>query len=157
MLAAIRWLPTVTFLVHVAEEYPRFPAWATRHFGATSRAWFVYSHVPLVASLLAISSGALGEDATAWLLVAAQWVLFTNALFHAVTTALFHEYSPGVVTGVALFPAGTLLVLRHVHRAEALAPLGFASAIAAGTVAGAAVVASLWLPMDIDWRGRRRR
>ena len=39
------WLPLIVFIPHMIEEYPRFPAWATRHFGATSKAWYVYSHV----------------------------------------------------------------------------------------------------------------
>ena len=48
------WLPLLVFMAHVAEEYPRFPAWATRHFGATSKAWYVYAHMGLVAIALAI-------------------------------------------------------------------------------------------------------
>ncbi|MBM3494501.1 MAG: hypothetical protein FJX72_09320 [Armatimonadetes bacterium] len=30
------WLPLIVLAPHMLEEYSRFPAWATRHFGATS-------------------------------------------------------------------------------------------------------------------------
>ena len=44
------WIPPLLFVLHMLEELPRFPAWATRHFGATSLPWYVYSHGVLVAT-----------------------------------------------------------------------------------------------------------
>lgn len=152
------WLPVLAFLVHIAEEYPRFPEWATRHFGATSRAWYVYSHIPLV--LLVIVVGAHADDAQArslWPLVATaiQWVLATNAVFHIVTTLLFREYSPGVVTGTVLFLPATVYVFWRTLQGALLTPFQLMLAIALGTVVGVAVIASLWLRMDFDWLMRR--
>jgi len=43
------WLPLAVFGAHVAEEYVSgFPEWATRHFGTTSRRFFIASHVVLI-------------------------------------------------------------------------------------------------------------
>lgn len=147
----IYWLPCALFLLHVAEEYKGFPAWATRHFGATSRAYFVYSHLPLIAANAVVCGLATRGSSTAVLLcIAVQWVLFTNGRFHLVTTFLFREYSPGVVTGTLLFFPATWFLLSRTST-----PLGLP--IALGTVASSLIIASLWLPMDLDWRLRRRR
>lgn len=154
------WIPAVVFVAHVAEEYPRFPEWATRHFGATSRAWYVYSHVVLIAMNVAICASAEGAPArTVWPILATslQWALATNAVFHIATTFLFKEYSPGVVTGASLFLPATVYVFMRTLREELLTPLQVASAVGLGTILGVAVVASLWLHMDFDWRLRRPR
>lgn len=153
------WLPLVTFLAHVVEEFAEFPAWATRHFGVTSRAWYVYSHVPLVATLAIVC--ALADRAaprTVWpiLATAAQWVLATNAVFHLATTVRFRERSPGVVTGTLLFLPATVAMFAWTAEGELLTADQVALAIALGTITGAAVIRSLWLRMDFDWRLRRR-
>jgi hypothetical protein len=154
------WIPALVFLTHVAEEYPRFPEWATRHFGATSRAWYVYTHILLIA--VAVFICARAQDAaplTLWPLLATsfQWVLATNGIFHILTTLLFREYSPGLFTGAALFLPATAYMFNRTLREELLTPLQVASVLGLGTVVGGAVVASLWLPMDLDWRLRPRR
>jgi len=154
------WIPAVVFLLHVAEEYPRFPEWATRHFGATSRPYFVYSHIPLVASIVTISflasRGPVGSTA-AFLATGAQCVLVTNALFHIATTVLFREYSPGVVTAAVLFLPSSAYLFQRTLREDLLDARAFAWAAGIGTVMGALVIASLWLHMDLDWRLRRNR
>jgi hypothetical protein len=152
------WLPLITFLAHVAEEYRYFPQWATRYFGATSRAWYVYSHIPLIGALAVIC--ALADQAaprTVWpmLAIGAQWVLATNAVFHLVTTALFRAYSPGVVTGTLLFLPATVAIFWSTIEGDMSTPSQIAFAVVAGSIAGVAVIASLWLPMDLDWRLRR--
>jgi hypothetical protein len=154
------WIPALTFLAHVAEEYPRFPEWATRHFGATSRAWYVYSHIPLVAVALWASICATQAPVrTTWPLLATsiQWVLATNALFHIATTFIFQEYSPGVITAVTLFLPGTVYVFVRTFREGLLTVPQVTLAVAVGTTVGLAAVASLWLHMDLDWRLRRPR
>ena len=136
------WLPLLTFFAHMIEECPRLPAWATRHFGATSNAWYVYSHIVLVALIGSICWWAGVSPAKAWgplLLIANSWSLACNAGFHIVTTWLFREYSPGVVTGT---------LLSHSQ---------IATAVAIGTVWQVGVVAGLWLRMDRDWSLRRSR
>lgn len=143
------------FLIHIAEEWRGFPAWATRHFGATSRASFVYSHIVLVAATVAICWVAQQEPSRTWTIwaVAAQWGFFTNAIFHVVTWRLFKEYSPGVITALLLFVPATAWQLATVS----LDSIGIATAIAIGTALGGFAVASLWFGMDIGWNFRSRR
>jgi hypothetical protein len=148
------WLPSAVFLAHMVEEFPTFPAWATRHFGVTTRPFYVYSHIPLTATLLGISFAATRDAGTTWQLLAtaSQWVLFTNALFHIATTVLFREYSPGVVTGIALFLPSTVYLLNRTWSEHLLTGEQLCSAVLLGTVVGALVVASLWLNLGFDWR-----
>ena len=156
----LAWLPLAVFLAHVAEELPRFPAWATRHFGATSRAWYVYSHIVLISALAAVC--AAGRDAAPgspamFLVTGAMLTLAINGLFHAATTLLFREYSPGVVTALLLFfPATALLVTRVSARACLSNRELLLSLIAAASVQGL-VIGSLFLKMDFDWKLRRPR
>jgi hypothetical protein len=154
------WIPAVVFLAHVAEEYVRFPEWATRHFGATSRAWYVYSHIPPLTVVVWICARA--QDAapdTLWpvLATAVQWSLATNAIFHIVTTWLFREYSPGLVTATALVLPTTVYMFNRTIGEHLLTPFQVGSVVGLGTVVGGAVVASLWLSLDFDWRLRRRQ
>ena len=152
------WLSLLVFLPHMAEEYPRFPAWATRHFGATSTAWYVYSHVGLVAIALAICSWAQNappQTSGPLLGTALMLTLAFNAVFHVVTTILFREYSPGLVTGVLLFfPAAGHVFLETVQ-GELLTTSQIIAAVAIAAAVQVAVVASLYLHMDVDWRLRR--
>lgn len=158
-MISMYWLPVAVFLPHVAEEWSEFPAWATRHFGATSRAYYVYSHVALIAAEVFICRrAASGAADSTWplLATAVQVVLATNALFHLTTTFLFREYSPGVVTGTLLFLPATGFLIGRTLRDRLLSTSELGVATALGVVVGAAVVASLWLKMDFDYRLRRR-
>ena len=152
------WLPLLVFIPHMVEEYPHFPAWATRHFGATSNAWYVYSHIGFVAIVLGICPWAQNAPPQTWgplLGTALMWTLAFNALFHVVTTVLFREYSPGVVTGVLLFFPASGYVFLETVQSELLTTEQIAVAVVIAAVVQVAVVASLYLHMDIDWRLRR--
>ncbi len=156
--AAMFWIATVALLAHVLEEYPRFPAWATRHFGRTSRAWYVYSHLVLLVAvgLLSTRAQAAGPRSSwAVLVLAVQWILATNALFHVATTLVFREYSPGVMTGTFLVLPSTAYLYYRVSSLELVTTTQLASAIALGTVLSATAIASLWWRADFDWRFRR--
>ena len=152
------WIPIVVFLVHIAEECWLFPAWATRHFGATSRAWYVYSHIVLVvvAGLICARAQA-GTPEIVWrvLSTSIQWALATNAIFHLATTILFREYSPGLFTGTFIVLPATVYLFNRVFTEGHLTLLQIASAVGLGTIVGAAVIVSLWLHMDLNWRFRR--
>ena len=154
------WLPLVVFVLHMLEEYPRFPAWATRHFGATSKAWYVYSHIVLVTVALATCLWAEHASPQTWGRILATALMITLALngaFHAATTFLFREYSPGVVTGTFLFLPATGYLLFLTVRDSLLMTTQIGTAIVVGAVVQVAVIASLYLPMEIDWRFQRQR
>jgi hypothetical protein len=159
-VTALYWVPTLVFLVHIAEELPRFPAWATRHFAATSRAWYVYSHVVLIALVVTISAQAeAAAPRTLWPLIAVgfQWALGVNALFHIATTVLFKEYSPGLVTGVLVCIPATAYVSRAAVAGQLLTTAQLGSAVGLGIIINLIVISSLWLPTDLDWKLRPGR
>ena len=152
------WLPLIVFIPHMIEEYPRFPAWATRHFGATSKAWYVYSHVLYVTIAVPVCLWAESASSQDWGRIVGTALMITlaiNGVFHIVTTFLFREYSPGVVTGtLLLFPATGYMLLLTVRESLLTTPqIGVAVVI--GILVQVAVIASLYLRMDIDWRFQR--
>jgi hypothetical protein len=72
-----------------------------------------------------------------------------------VTTILFREYSPGVVTAVAVLLPSSACVLWRMTEDAVLATSQLVEATGIGVVGGALVVGSLWLRMDFDFRLRR--
>lgn len=151
------WLPLIVFLAHMAEELPRFPAWASRHFGYTSLPWYVYSHVLLVAIGISVGWWAAGSDSQGWAMIMGMALMFTlllNGLFHLITTIMFREYSPGVITGMGLFVPATAYMLVRVYEEALLLPEQIGVAFIIGAVLQFLVIWSLYLPMHIDWRFR---
>jgi hypothetical protein len=152
------WLPMIVFAVHMAEELPRFPAWASRHFGTTSLPWYVYSHVGLVLAGTGICAWASEAAPGSWpriLVMALMLTMALNGIFHVATTILFRAYSPGVVTGVCLFFPAAGVMVRAGLEAGHVSGLQLVLALALAAAVQAAVIASLYLPMDLDWRLRR--
>jgi hypothetical protein len=147
--ASLLWIPCVVFVVHVLEEVPRFPAWATKHFAPMSRAWFVYSHVPLLAGIIYVCAQAqAAAPGSGWVLFAfaLQWALGINVLFHVGTTIWFREYSPGLVTALLVVLPATIYLHNRVVAEGLLTDAQIRIAIAVGAVVSVAAVASLWLP-----------
>src|SRR5690349_10677262 len=95
------WIPFFAFVFHIAEElpvgpWPGFPAWASRHFGVTSKAWYVYSHIICILIFVSICTWASRSVAYSWgslLSFSLMWTLAINAAFHIISTILFREYS----------------------------------------------------------------
>lgn len=149
MKARFFLLPAAAFTAHVAEELPRFPAWATRHFGTTTTRFYVASHAllwPTVAGLSVWGAkkgtrlGAFGASAVAAVMV-------TNTIYHLGTTALFREYSPGLATAmVGMFPAG-VYALWKAREEELLTDEQLVGAFLAGNAAALAAVSSLYVDM----------
>ena len=154
------WLPLIVFVPHMLEEYPRFPAWATQHFGATSKAWYVYTHLVLVAVAIPVCLLAQSAPPRTWGPIFGTALMITLALngtFHVVTTVLFREYSPGVVTGTLLFfPATGHVLFQTVHE-SLLTTTQIGGAVVIGAAMQVVVISSLYLRMDIDWSFRRPR
>ena len=106
--ARTAWVLPAALALHVAEESPAFAAWARRN------AWAGYTQRDFVR----INAGGLAMTAVAtWLVARRRGVSFVawhaavlsqqalwNPVFHAGTTVAYREYSPGLVTAVALFP-----------------------------------------------------
>lgn len=150
------WLVPAAFLAHCAEELPRFPRWATRHFGTTTTRFYIASHcvlVPLVLESGARGSGQPGSQRAAFFATSVAAALGLNAVFHVATTALFRSYSPGLVTAVsALLPASAYTLYRT-NRDGLLTDEQLVGAFLAGTALANAAVGSLYL--DMPGLGRR--
>lgn len=105
-------------LTHVAEEYFfGFPVWATHHFGTTTNAWYIVSHlvisVPYMVILVATFQG---WKWGVFFAVALQALIFLNGLFHITTYLLWGEYSPGIISQIVIIPLTFIvynLVLKH--------------------------------------------
>ncbi|MFT4605063.1 MAG: hypothetical protein ACI9W4_001802 [Rhodothermales bacterium] len=103
---SLPWLLVAALLIHVGEEVWWFPEWATRHFGTTTTAFFLVSHIPIFAIAIWTAWRASrnpNNRAAAWLIVLWVSALVTNVLFHVVTTLWLGEYSPGLATAVLCF------------------------------------------------------
>lgn len=141
---------SAAFAVHCVEEYPRFPEWATRHFGTTTREFYLASHavlVPLVAVVDAHATRGRPTPSKAWLATGLAATLISNAAFHAGATVAFREYSPGVVSGLlVLVPVG-LADIASSRQTSVLGRRARAMAIVAGVALNAVIVASLWVDM----------
>ncbi len=144
------WLVPAAFAAHIAEELPRFPQWATRHFGTTTKEFYVASHLvlgPAVVACAAAGAKGAGGWKGAFAGSAAAGVMVANTVYHVGTTALFREYSPGVVTAVlGMLPAS----LYTLHRARAdglLTDEQFLGALLTGNAACLAAVSSLYVNM----------
>lgn len=145
------WLAPTAFLAHCAEELPRFPRWATKHFGTTSTRFYVVSHalvvVPAVIMPAVHATRHPASTGAAFSSVAVAAGLGFNGIFHLATTALFREYSPGVFTGVfALLPAATHTIA-SARRDGMLTQQQLGAAVVVGAAGCAAAVASLYLDM----------
>lgn len=150
------WFPTLYFVLHSAEELAfDFPAWATRSFGTTSLPFFIYHHILLFVGLVICSYLAKRPSKqNTWRVLATAWqVQFAvNGAFHLVTTVLFKEYAPGVITGtVVIWPLTYYFFKQTLHR-KLLSKSQVKSALIVGILIAALVIASLWLDGNITWR-----
>lgn len=144
------WLVPATFLAHCAEELPRFPKWATKHFGTTTTQFYIASHAVIIPALVGASArGARrpSDSRAAFLATTVSAGLGINAIFHIATTALFREYSPGVVTGAAGMLPAALYTLYRTKRSRILNDEQIVAAVLTGTAITTAVVGSLYINM----------
>jgi hypothetical protein len=113
----LAWALPAAYVVHVAEEAPRFTRWAQRNASQRySQRDFVRNNalgfLTTAAATLAVTRIERRKlDLTYFTLVVTQQAAF-NAVFHSATTVAFGEYSPGLVTSILHLP-----LWRHLTRA----------------------------------------
>jgi uncharacterized protein with HXXEE motif len=99
---------TGALALHVAEEAPGFAAWARRN------TWSGYRDRDFVAinasglAMTALAGAAVRRQPSLfgpWYAAIVCQQLLWNPVFHLGTTVAYREYSPGLVTALALFPA----------------------------------------------------
>ena len=147
-LGRLPWLVLASLLLHVLEEWSRFPEWATRHFGTTSDRFFVVSHIPIFGIVAWVVSSASRSNASTrsiWLLVMIIGALCTNTLFHLGTTGWFSEYSPGLVTALVLYLPLAIYMLPRASDILGIDPT--IKAIATGFIMSTMITASLAFDM----------
>ena len=127
-----------------------FPDWATRHFGTTSKRFYLASHVVLVAAVTASvvlqvrrpqarsANLALGAIASSFVM---------NGFFHLETTARFGEPSPGLLSAKWLMIPGGVATLVRLLRDGAIDRDDLLLAVTGGVLLNAAAVGSLRLDM----------
>lgn len=125
----ILWLVPVAYAVHIMEEAPRFVPWTKRYSWLFSSSFslpkfilgnLLFMTYVLVSVLLAVVYPAewtlvLGLSTAAW--------IFSNFLLHASITLYSGEYSPGVVTGGAIYVPVSLYIYSIFWESGLLTPL----------------------------------
>jgi hypothetical protein len=144
------WLVLFALLVHVAEEWPRFPEWATGHFGTTSPSFYIATHIPIVglvawATYRATRSGA--DRRSVWLVAVVLAALVTNALFHVGASIAFREVSPGLVSASLLY--APLALYLGPRMAPILGRTGSIMACAVGLLVSVLFTLSLGMDMPM--------
>jgi hypothetical protein len=104
----VPWAPLAAACVHITEEFVipgGFPAWYRKYRADASKITARFLVIVNVALLVAcVNIGLLGRipwGSGYWLTIAA--VLASNGIWHAWASYKSHSYSPGVVTGLAIY------------------------------------------------------
>ena len=144
------WLLPAALAAHVAEEAPGFARWARRNAweGYSDRDFARINAAGLALTVAATLVVTRTHNRTAFLAyhvgMVSQQALW-NPVFHVGATAAYREYSPGVVSGVALFPATWLVLTRAAIREGRITRRATAlSAALAAPVHAAAVVTQVY-------------
>ncbi|HEY6781187.1 MAG TPA: HXXEE domain-containing protein [Thermoleophilaceae bacterium] len=148
--AGFFWLVPAAFGVHIAEELPRFPQWATRHFGTTTKEFYVASHCllgPAVIACCAAAAKGSGGWKGPFAGAAAASVMVANTIYHLGTTALFREYSPGAATAVLGMLPASVYALRRARAEGLLTDEQLLGAVLVGNASCLAAVGSLYVDM----------
>jgi hypothetical protein len=148
--ARTAWVLPAALALHVAEEAAGFAAWARRN------AWSGYTDRDFVringAGLVVTAAGTWLVARTcrrapflAWHAAVLSQQTLWNPVFHAGTTVAYTEYSPGLVTALALFPATWVALTAAAVRERRISRRAVAlSALAGAAVHGGAVAQQVY-------------
>jgi hypothetical protein len=141
----LAWAFPAAYAVHVAEEAPGFTEWARRNASKryTERDFLLNNALGFVSTTAATVAVTRAQrrtlDLAYYTLVVTQQAAF-NAVFHAVSTVAFREYSPGLVTSVLHLPLWRRLTRaavaeRRLTKRDVVVCTFFAGILHAGVVA----------------------
>ncbi|MBJ6364080.1 HXXEE domain-containing protein [Paenibacillus sp. GCM10012307] len=142
------WLPYVVLLIHTIEEIPGFSKWATRHFAPMTAQRHVMLQVGIILVVLLVSYQASTQgNHRLWIILAAAFQLHLgiNAVFHVVTTIIYKEYSPGLLTAVTLSIPATLYFFHEICTSGKISSTELVLSLLAGTIIGTSAIAALFL------------
>jgi hypothetical protein len=140
----VRLFPAV-FALHVAEEWPRFVAWAQRFASPSySRTEYLVAHLGGIALAIVIAGlvSRWPNRVVVFLFFALSFLpgMLFNTVFHVGATLHYHAYSPGTVTAVTLFLPFLTVVTRLAWREGRLGAAPTAAAVVIAAVFHAAEV-----------------
>ena len=135
---------------HFFDEYFfGFPEWATKHFGTTGKNYYLLSHLPLVLIIGVIMWGMhKGSRVALFFALGVQTIFFTNGIFHIITTILWYEYSPGLMTQVIILPS-FFITLKLILDSKVLSKKQVAHSLIIGTTVSILLILSLFLNMPV--------
>jgi hypothetical protein len=151
----IFWIPFIILVAHTLDEIAfGFPDWATEHFGTTTLPFFVYHHIPLLI-LVGLSSylAATRKEANFWKVLAtvSQVQFAVNGLFHILTSIIFREPTPGIITATLLSLPLTYIYFKKLLELKLLTGQQIMLSLTLGLAIALLVIASLWLNGNIGW------
>ncbi len=139
------WLLPVVFVLHVAEEGPRFTSWVRRYASPKfSQADFVRNNLMgfVIGIVLCSVVWFFPNRTTIFLLfVFGLNQSLLNGLFHLCTTVAYGVYSPGLITSVTLYPALFYYLTRLAYRQDLISTEAGIAALALAAVIHSVVVA----------------
>ena len=144
----LKFTQPLIILIHVIEEISfGFPLWATKYFGTTTLTWYVISHMLLLPIILLPNS--LNSNKKFFLHVSIQAAIFTNSIFHILTTILFKQYSPGVITSLFIVLPYSLIFFYKALTQTKYGTKQIFLPLFIGSIAGIIVVLSLFIVIPI--------
>ena len=109
------WLFPASYLLHITEEYlGGFPQWIARIWGVESSnanflSWNIAALVLMTASVLVVQK----TKSLRWLPIGFGAAVVINGLAHAIGSLVTRTYSPGLLSGTAIFlPLGVSTLRR---------------------------------------------
>jgi hypothetical protein len=130
----------LTFLVHILEEYfGGFPAWSAQHLGfrLNAQGFLAINEFAWAGMLCAAVAATVAEPAQ-WLVIPLATVTAVNGAAHLVFSVVTRTYSPGVVSGTALWLPLGIVTLTRAYRSFPRAV--FAAGVAVGLAMHATVI-----------------
>lgn len=143
----------IELIIHIIEELPRFPAWASKYFGKTTLDWYLISHAVIYPAVLLVAYQAnKGEYIWIFIAVATQTAIFTNGLFHLVTTFVFKEYSPGLISSILVTIPFSAIFYKDLLVNQTLSLSTISHAILTGSAISFLIIVSLYHNFDFKFR-----
>jgi len=150
---ALFWLPLLILVIHSTDEFVSgFPAWATEHFGTTTPAFFVYTHIFLVL-LVGVIAFLASRGSVFWRMLAVVAVMqfAVNGIFHITTTFLFGEIAPGLLTASLVSLPLSYIFFRTIFIHQLLPKKQTVISMTLGFVTALLIIATLWFEGSVGW------
>jgi hypothetical protein len=113
--AQISWISVIVYILHIAEEGPRFVSWANRKPGRLvyTQSKFISENIImfLIVLALVILLNVFPDNRVFQIFQLGFAVgYFCNAIFHGYATICENLYSPGTVTACTFFPLVAIII-----------------------------------------------